>query len=222
MHLLKKKQSLPFLSSLGLSDKMQQAGINSNGLMEVFQGITLSIVLGSMLSGALIFFSVTRVCLAIRVAVFLVSRGMMPGGGFGWLIRDAKSGGGGFQENQKGLFGRVLRGEFCAQTFYHRLKIIYEITIIETRFDVVDAHSRLTVASCKSKTNDSQNTNSSTIILIRQHQWLPTDTSGSVTTPPSPAHNDSLQAQLGKRCNKKITRTLTTTTDLSAGKNCQS
>jgi hypothetical protein len=47
------KNKPSFLSSLGLTDKMNNAGINSNNLLKGLLGIAGPVVLGSMLSGAM-------------------------------------------------------------------------------------------------------------------------------------------------------------------------
>lgn len=91
-----------FLSSLGLSDKMQNAGINSSSLLKGLLGIAGPIVLGRMLSGAL-----NR--RGKRGGMFgNPGGGMMGGGGLGSLI-GMLSGGRRFK-NSGGLFGRVLGG----------------------------------------------------------------------------------------------------------------
>ena len=99
-----------FLSSLGLSDKMQQAGINSNSLMKGLLGIAGPIVLGSMLSGALRRRGGNAGMFGNTGGGFFGNRGMMSGGGFGSLI-GMLSGGRGFR-NTGGLFGRILGGGF--------------------------------------------------------------------------------------------------------------
>ncbi|CAN5740298.1 hypothetical protein BH10BAC2_BH10BAC2_35410 [soil metagenome] len=50
---VEEKAKPSFLSSLGLSDKMQSAGINSTGLLKNLLGIAGPVVLSSILSGAL-------------------------------------------------------------------------------------------------------------------------------------------------------------------------
>lgn len=72
-----------FLSSLGLSDKMQNAGINSNSLMSGLLGIAGPLVLGSILSGAM---RRRRGNAGMFGGGGFGNRGMMPGGGFGSLI----------------------------------------------------------------------------------------------------------------------------------------
>jgi len=100
-----------FLSSLGLSDKMQNAGINSNSLMKGLLGIAGPIVLGSMLSGAMRGRGRPNAGMFGNMgAGYFGNRGMMPGGGFGSLI-GMLSGGRGFG-NTGGLFGRIFRGGF--------------------------------------------------------------------------------------------------------------
>ena len=99
-----------FLSSLGLSDKMQNAGINSNSLMKGLLGIAGPIVLGSMLSGALRRRGRNAGMFGNMGGGYSGNRGMIPGGGFGSLI-GMLSGGRGFR-NTGGLFGRILGGGF--------------------------------------------------------------------------------------------------------------
>jgi len=98
-----------FLSSLGLSDKMQNAGINSNNLLKGLLGIAGPLVLGSMLSGGM----------RRRGGGMFGNRfggnmngqaGLMPGGGFGSLI-GMLSGGRSFR-NTGGMFGIILGGGF--------------------------------------------------------------------------------------------------------------
>jgi uncharacterized tellurite resistance protein B-like protein len=100
-----------FLSSLGLSDKMQNAGINSNNLMTGLLGIAGPIVLGTMLSGALRRRGGSNAGMfGNRGGLFGGGSGIMPALGFGSLI-GMLSGNRGFR-NTGGLFGRVLRGGF--------------------------------------------------------------------------------------------------------------
>jgi len=94
-----------FLSSLGLSDKMQSAGINSNGFLKSLLGIAGPVVLGSILSGAL----GRRGRSGGMFGNAMTGGGMMGGrGGLGSLI-GMLSGGRGFG-NSGGLFGRILGG----------------------------------------------------------------------------------------------------------------
>lgn len=93
-----------FLSSLGLSDKLQGAGINSNGLLKGLLGIAGPVVLGSMLSGVL-----GRRGRNTGMFGNMMGGGMM-GGGLGSLI-GMLSGGRRFR-NSGGLFSRVLGGGF--------------------------------------------------------------------------------------------------------------
>ncbi|OQP63653.1 TerB family tellurite resistance protein [Niastella populi] len=97
------KASPSFLSSLGLNDKLKNAGINSNSLMKGLLGIAGPIILGSIVSGA------------------MRRRGRSTGmlGGMGGLIGGAGlgsiigmlSGGRGFR-NSGGLLGRILGRRF--------------------------------------------------------------------------------------------------------------
>ena len=99
-----------FLSSLGLSDKMQKSGINSNSLMKGLLGIAGPLVLGSMLSGALGRRGHPNAGMFGNMGggFFGNSGGIMPGGGFGSLI-GRLSGGRSFG-NTGSLFGRILGG----------------------------------------------------------------------------------------------------------------
>lgn len=104
------KTTPSFLSSLGLKEKMQRAGINANSLMKGLLGIAGPMVLGSMLSGALRRRGRSNAGMFGNMGGFFGNRGMMRGGGLGSLI-GMLSGGGGFR-NTGGLFGRILRGGF--------------------------------------------------------------------------------------------------------------
>ena len=96
-----------FLSSLGLSDKMHNAGINSNNLLKGLLGIAGPMVLGGLLSGGMrrrggggMFGN--------RLNGNMGATGLMPGGGFGSLI-GMLSGGRSFR-NTGGMFGKILGG----------------------------------------------------------------------------------------------------------------
>lgn len=105
-----------FLSSLGISDKMQNAGINPNGLLKGLLGIAGPVVLSSILSGALRRHGRSAGMFGNRVGGGMLGGGMMGGGsmmrggGLGSLI-GMLSGGRGFR-NSGGLLGRVLGGGF--------------------------------------------------------------------------------------------------------------
>ena len=106
-----------FLSSLGLSDKMQKAGINSGGLLKGLLGIAGPVVLGSMLSGAMRRrgsgnrnFGGMGGGLLGGGGGLLSGGGMMSGGGLGSLI-GMLSGGRRFG-NAGGLLSRITRGGF--------------------------------------------------------------------------------------------------------------
>jgi uncharacterized tellurite resistance protein B-like protein len=101
------KTTPSFLSTLGLKDKMQRAGINANSLMKGLLGIAGPIVLGRMLSGALRRRGRGNAGMFGNLGGF-GNRGIMRGGGLSSLI-GMLSGGGGFR-NTGGLFGRILRG----------------------------------------------------------------------------------------------------------------
>ena len=103
------KASPSFLSSLGLNDKLKNAGINSNSLMKGLLGIAGPIILGSILSGAM-----RR---RGRGTGMFGSNGMSGGmgglmgsGGLGSII-GMLSGGRGFR-NSGGLLGRILGRRF--------------------------------------------------------------------------------------------------------------
>jgi uncharacterized tellurite resistance protein B-like protein len=97
------KASPSFLSSLGLNDKLKNAGINSGGLMKGLLGMAGPIILGSLLSGAL-----RR---RGRGAGMLGNMGgLMGGAGLGSII-GMLSGGRGFG-NSGGLLGRILGRRF--------------------------------------------------------------------------------------------------------------
>jgi uncharacterized tellurite resistance protein B-like protein len=95
-----------FLSSLGLKDKMQSAGINTGSLFKGLLGIAGPMILGGLVSGA---FNRNR-----GGGMFGGSGGLGGmlggGGGLGSLV-GMLSGGRGFG-NTGGLLGRVLGGRF--------------------------------------------------------------------------------------------------------------
>lgn len=96
-----------FLSSLGLSDKMQNAGINSNGFLKTLLGVAGPVVLGGILSGAV----GRRGRSGGMFGNGMTGGGMLGGqGGLGSLI-GMLSGGRRFS-NSGGLFGRILGGGF--------------------------------------------------------------------------------------------------------------
>lgn len=97
------KASPSFLSSLGLTEKMKSAGINSNGLLKGLLGIAGPVILGSIVSKAL----------RGRGRGAGMSGGLgglMAGGGLGSLI-GMLSGGRGFG-NAGGLLGRLFGRRF--------------------------------------------------------------------------------------------------------------
>ena len=85
-----------FLSSLGLQDKMESAGINSSGLLKGLLGIAAPVILSGMLSGGL-------------SGGGLFGRGMRRGG-LGSIISMFNGGRG--MGSTGGLFSRVLGGGF--------------------------------------------------------------------------------------------------------------
>lgn len=109
---MEEKAKPSFLSSLGLSDKMQSAGINSNGLLKGLLGIAGPVVLGSLLSGALGRRGRNAGILGNRGGGMfgggMMGSGMMGGGGLGSLI-GMLSGGRRFGSTG-GMLGRVLGG----------------------------------------------------------------------------------------------------------------
>lgn len=92
-----------FLSSLGLNDKLQRAGINSNSLMKGLLAIGGPLVLGSLLSGAM-----RR--RGRGTGMFGNMGGLMGGAGLGSII-GMLSGGRGFS-NTGGLLGRIFGNRF--------------------------------------------------------------------------------------------------------------
>lgn len=93
-----------FLSSLGLNDKMQNAGINTSSLFKGLLGIAGPMILAGMLSGGL-----RRNQFGGGMGGSMFGGGMF-GGGIGSLI-GMLSGGRRFG-NAGGLLGRVLGGRF--------------------------------------------------------------------------------------------------------------
>ena len=92
-----------FLSSLGLQDKMQSAGINTGGLLKGLIGFAGPMILGGLLSGAM-----NRRGGGLSNSGF-GGGGLMPGGGGLGSIIGMLGGGRGFG-NAGGLLGRVLGG----------------------------------------------------------------------------------------------------------------
>ena len=92
-----------FLSSLGLNDKLKNAGINSNSLMKGLLAIGGPILLGSILSGAM-----RR--RGRGTGMFGNMGGLMGGAGLGSII-GMLSGGRGFR-NTGGLLGRIFGNRF--------------------------------------------------------------------------------------------------------------
>jgi uncharacterized tellurite resistance protein B-like protein len=92
-----------FLSSLGLNDKLKNAGINSNSLMKGLLAIGGPILLGSILSGAM-----RR--RGSGTGMFGNMGGLMGGAGLGSII-GMLSGGRGFR-NTGGLLGRIFGNRF--------------------------------------------------------------------------------------------------------------
>jgi tellurite resistance protein len=93
-----------FLSSLGLTEKMKNAGINSNGLLNGLLGIAGPMILGSIVSSAL------RGRGRSSTGMFGNMGGLTGGGGLGSVI-GMLSGGRGFR-NTGGLLGRILGNRF--------------------------------------------------------------------------------------------------------------
>jgi uncharacterized tellurite resistance protein B-like protein len=89
-----------FLSSLGLTEKMNSAGINSNSLLKGLLGIAGPLILGSIVSRSL------RGRGRNTGMLGNIGGGLMGGGGLGSLI-GMLSGGSGFR-NAGGLLGRIF------------------------------------------------------------------------------------------------------------------
>ncbi|HEY8893854.1 MAG TPA: hypothetical protein VIM79_03535, partial [Niastella sp.] len=92
-----------FLSSLGLNDKLRNAGINTNSLMKGLLAIGGPILLGRILSGAM-----RR--RGSGTGMFGNMGGIMGGAGLGSII-GMLSGGRGFR-NTGGLLGRIFGNRF--------------------------------------------------------------------------------------------------------------
>ena len=101
---VEEKTKPSFLSSLGLSEKMRNAGINSNGLLKGLLGFAGPMILGSIVSGAL------RRRGRSNSGMFGNMGRLVGGAGLGSLI-GMLSGGRGFR-NTGGLFGRMLGNRF--------------------------------------------------------------------------------------------------------------
>lgn len=97
---VEEKASPSFLSSLGLTEKMKNAGINPNSLMKGLIGIAGPLILGGIVSGAL-----RR--RGRGAGMFGNLGGILGGAGLGSLI-GMLSGGRGFR-NSGGLLGRIFR-----------------------------------------------------------------------------------------------------------------
>lgn len=104
---VEEKTKPSFLSSLGLTEKMKSAGINSNNLMKGLLGFAGPLILGSILSGAMRRRGNTG--MFGNLGGMLGSSGMR-GGGLGSLI-GMLSGGRGFS-NTGGLLGRIFGNRF--------------------------------------------------------------------------------------------------------------
>jgi uncharacterized tellurite resistance protein B-like protein len=104
---VEEKTKPSFLSSLGLTEKMKSAGINTNGLMKGLLGIAGPMILGSILSGAMR--RRGRTGMFGNMGGMFGNSGMMRGG-LGSLI-GMLNGGRGFG-NTGGLLGRILGHRF--------------------------------------------------------------------------------------------------------------
>jgi tellurite resistance protein len=100
---VEEKAKPSFLSSLGLNDKLKNAGINSNSLMKGLFAIGGPMILGSLLSGAMH----RR---GRGTGMFGNMGGLMGGAGLGSII-GMLSGGRGFS-NTGGLLGRIFGNRF--------------------------------------------------------------------------------------------------------------
>lgn len=107
---VEEKAKPSFLSSLGLSEKMKNAGINANGLLKGLLGIAGPIVLGSILSGAMRRRRGNTSGMFGNMGGMFGNPGLMRGAGLGSLI-GMLSGGRGFR-NTGGLLGRIFRTGF--------------------------------------------------------------------------------------------------------------
>lgn len=106
---VEEKAKPSFLSSLGLSEKLKSAGINTNSLMKGLLGFAGPLILGSILSGAMRRRGRGTGMFGNMGGMFGNS-GLMRGGGLGSLI-GMLSGGRGFS-NTGGLLGRILGNRF--------------------------------------------------------------------------------------------------------------
>jgi uncharacterized tellurite resistance protein B-like protein len=107
---VEEKTKPSFLSSLGLSEKLKSAGINSNSLMKGLLGIAGPLILGNILSGAMRRRGRGNSGMFGNLGGMFGNSGMMRGGGLGSLI-GMLSGGRGFG-NTGGLLGRILGNRF--------------------------------------------------------------------------------------------------------------
>jgi len=101
---VEEKAKPSFLSSLGLSEKMKKAGINTNSLMKGLLGVAGPLILGSILSGAIR--RRGRAGMFGNMGGMFGNSGLLRGAGLGSLI-GMLSGGRGFS-NTGGLLGRIL------------------------------------------------------------------------------------------------------------------
>jgi len=107
---VEEKAKPSFLSSLGLSEKMKNAGINANSLFKGLLGIAGPLVLGRILSGAMRRRGANTGGMFGSMGSMFGNPGLMRGGGLGSLI-GMLSGGRGFR-NTGGLLGRIFRTGF--------------------------------------------------------------------------------------------------------------
>jgi tellurite resistance protein len=101
---VEEKAKPSFLSSLGLSEKMKKAGINTSSLMKGLLGVAGPLILGSILSGAMR--RRGRAGMFGNMGGMFGNSGLLRGAGLGSLI-GMLSGGRGFS-NTGGLLGRIL------------------------------------------------------------------------------------------------------------------
>jgi uncharacterized tellurite resistance protein B-like protein len=107
---VEEKTKPSFLSSLGLSDKLKSAGINSSSLLKGLLGIAGPLILGNILSGAMRRRGRGSSGMFGNLGGMFGNSGLMGGGGLGSLI-GMLSGGRGFR-NTGGLLGRILGNRF--------------------------------------------------------------------------------------------------------------
>ncbi len=107
---VEEKTKPSFFSSLGLSEKMKNAGINSSSLMKGLLGIAGPLILGRILSGAMRRRGRGTTGMLGNMGGMSGNSGLMRGGGLGSII-GMLSGGKGFS-NTGGLLGKLFGNRF--------------------------------------------------------------------------------------------------------------